>query len=87
MTKFEIVDDTLIRRERAYTCEGGMSYTKETPVITKAEFLACYQAWVVGPKAEENITHSCVNCKYGNLYSDEDPCCNCTTENDMFEPK
>ena len=30
--------------------------------------------------------HSCVTCKFGNLYSDSEPCCNCTDDNDMFEP-
>lgn len=30
--------------------------------------------------------HSCVNCKFGNLYADSEPCCNCTDDNDMFEP-
>lgn len=30
--------------------------------------------------------HSCLTCKYGNLYSDSEPCCNCTDDNDMFEP-
>lgn len=32
------------------------------------------------------IEHSCVSCKFGNLYSDSEPCCNCTDDNDMFEP-
>ena len=30
--------------------------------------------------------HCCVSCKFGNLYSDSEPCCNCTDDNDMFEP-
>ena len=31
--------------------------------------------------------HNCLTCKYGNLYSDSEPCCNCTEDNDMYEPK
>lgn len=30
--------------------------------------------------------HNCLTCKYGNLYSDSEPCCNCTEDNDMYEP-
>lgn len=30
--------------------------------------------------------HSCVSCKFGNRYSDSEPCCNCTDDNDMYEP-
>ena len=46
MDKFQIKNDVLIRREPAYTCEGGMSYVKETAIITKEEFIACYNAWI-----------------------------------------
>lgn len=48
MANFEIVGNTLVRYERAYTCEGGVSYRKETSVITKEEFIACYKAWIEG---------------------------------------
>ena len=53
MAKFEIVGDALVRYERAYTCEGGMSYRKETPVITKEEFIACYKAWIESEATNE----------------------------------
>lgn len=48
MANFEIVGNTLVRYERAYTCEGGISYTKQIPVITKDEFKACYSTWILG---------------------------------------
>lgn len=48
METFEIIDDTLIRREMAFTCEGGMFYEKKITVITKEEFIACYKAWIEG---------------------------------------
>lgn len=48
MANFEIVGNTLVRYERAYTGEGGVSYRKETSVITKEEFIACYKAWIEG---------------------------------------
>lgn len=47
-SSFEIWDDTLIREEPGYTCEGGISYCKRTAVITKEEFIACYKAWIEG---------------------------------------
>lgn len=43
---FEIRDDMLVRKEPAYTCEGGTSFYKRTAVITKEEFIACYKAWI-----------------------------------------
>ena len=46
MADYIITNDTLIRKEPACTCEGGFSYIKETPIITKEEFIACYNAWV-----------------------------------------
>ena len=45
-TSFEIWNDTLVREEPVYTCEGGISYCKRTAVITKEEFIACYKAWI-----------------------------------------
>ena len=53
MGKFEIIDNTLVRCEMAYTCEGGISYEKRTPVITKEEFIACYKAWIEGEEEGE----------------------------------
>lgn len=47
-SNFEIVDDILVRKESAFTCEGGVSYEKRTPIITKEEFVACYKAWIEG---------------------------------------
>lgn len=46
MENYKIDNDALIRRESACTCEGGFSYIKETTIITKEEFIACYNAWV-----------------------------------------
>ena len=46
MKKFEIVGDSLIRSDCAFTCEGGRFYEKKTTVITKEEFIACYKAWI-----------------------------------------
>jgi len=90
MEKFEIIDNTLIRCEMAFTCEGGMFYEKKTTVITKEEFIACYKAWIEGEEEKEvkaiETEHSCVTCKFGNLYADSEPCCNCTEDNDMYEP-
>ena len=53
MVNFEVVGDTLVRYERAYTGEGGISYTKQIPVITKDEFKACYRAWILGEGSED----------------------------------
>ena len=54
MARFEIWDDSLVREESAYTCEGGIfSYCKRTTVITKEEFIACYKAWIEN-EPEEN---------------------------------
>lgn len=52
MIEFEFVDNTLVRCEKACTCEGGMEYTKRTPIITKEEFQACYKLWIES-EAEE----------------------------------
>lgn len=53
MKKSGIEGDTLVRYEQAYTGEGGMSYTKRIPVITKDEFKACYRAWILGEAGED----------------------------------
>ena len=29
---------------------------------------------------------NCLTCKYGNLYTASEPCCNCADDNDMYEP-
>ena len=46
MADYRITNDMLIRQETAYTGEGGFSYIKGTLIITKEEFIACYNAWI-----------------------------------------
>lgn len=47
MTDYIITNDTLIRKAPTFICEGSFSYyIKETPIITKEEFIACYNAWI-----------------------------------------
>lgn len=46
MNDFSIDGDRLVRLEPCYTSEGGTAYTRETTVITKEEFVACYEAWI-----------------------------------------
>jgi len=45
-TNFKINDDELIRFSNVFTGEGGFSYVSEKTVITKEEFIACYNKWV-----------------------------------------
>ena len=46
MENYKIDNDVLIRKELTCTSEGGFPYIKETVIITKDEFMACYNAWV-----------------------------------------
>ena len=64
-------------------------------VITQkdADFINCQiseEEWKESEAKKEvkaiETEHSCVTCKFGNLYSDSEPCCNCTDDNDMYEP-
>lgn len=55
MSSFEIWDDSLIREEQAYSCEGGVSYCKRIRVITKEEFIACYKEWIESEEKKDKF--------------------------------
>ena len=43
---FKVTDDELIRFGKEFTGEGGFSYVTGKTIITKEEFIACYNKWV-----------------------------------------
>lgn len=49
----EIQDDKLFRQTPVYS---GGNYVKNELVITKEEFLACYNEWVLKPMRENPIS-------------------------------
>lgn len=53
MSDFRVDDERLVRYDKRYTCEGGVAYVGETTVITKEEFVACYDAWIKGYENEK----------------------------------
>jgi hypothetical protein len=46
MKNYEIYDDKAVRFVPVKACEGNL--VKAEMIITKEEFLACYNAWVLG---------------------------------------
>ncbi len=51
----EIQDDRLIRFVPLYS-EGNCIAGQNTVVITKEEFLACFNEWVLKPMRENNVS-------------------------------
>lgn len=50
-----IENDMLIRRTPVYDGQDCIAIRKDC-IITKEEFLECYNEWVVKPKRENNIS-------------------------------
>lgn len=46
MSDYKIKDDALIRMESQWATENGVECVHAKLVITKEEFIACYNAWV-----------------------------------------
>jgi hypothetical protein len=51
-----IENDKLIRRTKVYSEERNAPIYKNEVVITKEEFLKCYNEWVIKPKRENPIS-------------------------------
>jgi len=52
----EIQDDKLIRKTPVYDNDGSYVAIRNEVVITKEEFLACYNEWVLKPMQEHPIS-------------------------------
>jgi hypothetical protein len=55
-SNFKINDEELIRFSGQFTSEDGFGYVSGTTIITREEFIACYNAWVRGEECDKQRT-------------------------------